>query len=160
MKQDDLLTPEEKLRLLVADRPWEGEPNHAEWVDELTGYVCEIRRYSSLLHLNGYVSIPKGHPCHGMDYDAVNDLVSIHGGLTYSEKLDRGKKFGFDCSHAGDLSPGLLLTMLDVAGSRDWGFKHDVYRDWNYVKAEVKNLAAQLYQVSLEQWNGYSKTGS
>lgn len=156
----DLLSPYEKLRLLVEHRPWEGEPDHAEWIDERTGYLCEIHRHPELLHLNGYVYVPNGHPCHGMDYNDGNDLVSVHGGLTYSEKLDRGKKFGFDTSHAGDLSPGLLLTMLDADKERDWSWKYDVYRDWNYVKTEVENLAVQLHKVSQEFWNGYGKTGS
>ena len=160
MNMQDLLSQHEKLRLLVAHRPWEGEPDHAEWTDERTGYVCEIRRHPTMLHLNGYVSVPNGHPCHGMDYNDVNDLVSVHGGLTYSEKLDRDKKFGFDTGHAGDLSPGLLLTMLDVDSTRDWSLRYDVYRDWNYVKTEVENLAVQLHKVQQELWNGYNKTGS
>jgi hypothetical protein len=40
---------------------------------------------------------------------------------------------GFDCSHAGDLSPG-----------RGPQFSHERYRDVAYVRAEVESLAAQL----------------
>ena len=81
-------------------------------------------------YANGYVAVPPEHPMYGKDYDEVD--VSIHGGLTFSEKksdmnspkwwetvekLDFTEDipedywiFGFDTCHAGD---GLHLD-------RDW----------------------------------------
>jgi len=35
-------------------------------------------------YANGYVAVPPEHPMYGKGYDEVN--VSIHGGLTFSEK--------------------------------------------------------------------------
>lgn len=35
-------------------------------------------------YANGYVAVPPHHPLLGMFYDRVNELVSVHGGLTYS----------------------------------------------------------------------------
>ena len=43
--------------------------------------------------------------------------------------------FGFDCSHAGDVSPGY---------DRSYNSYDESYRDIEYVKREVTNLAAQL----------------
>ena len=65
---------------------------------------------------NGYVIIPVGHPLHGVNYETINDFVSVHGGLTYSEYCteknkdiyglddsDLGKWIvGFDTAHYGD----------------------------------------------------------
>jgi len=34
---------------------------------------------------NGYVIIPKGHSLHGVDYDTLNDVISVHGGLTFGQ---------------------------------------------------------------------------
>lgn len=35
---------------------------------------------------NGYVLIPEGHPCYGIDY---NDIpVDVHGGLTFGQIID------------------------------------------------------------------------
>lgn len=65
---------------------------------------------------NGYVLIPKDHPFHGVDYDTINNFVSVHGGLTYAESCtssviqsfeldndDIGKwLIGFDTAHSGD----------------------------------------------------------
>lgn len=51
--------------------------------------------------------------------------------------------FGFDCAHAWDLVPGMEAMMKKVNG----GFsrpKNDIYRDFEYVQNEVRNLARQL----------------
>lgn len=48
--------------------------------------------------------------------------------------------FGFDCAHAGDLCP-----KLDSLGARS--FVGDVYRDIEYVTAEVTSLARQVAAV-------------
>ena len=61
---------------------------------------------------NGYVIIPKGHPCHGKQYDNID--VNIHGGLTFAEaakgldwpelteKDKEGWVVGFDTAHWND----------------------------------------------------------
>lgn len=66
---------------------------------------------------NGYVTIPKGHPLHGMDYDKIHDLIPqlrVNGGLTFSasgkylkwNELPKGSGnswvVGFDTSHCWD----------------------------------------------------------
>lgn len=65
---------------------------------------------------NGYVAIPKTHPYYEKHYDSIDD-ISVHGGLTYSDKMDakylpeeiRGNAadywvLGFDTLHYGDTS--------------------------------------------------------
>ena len=145
------LTPEQKMKLFIQDRPWEDEPNEAEWVDDVTGYKCRIWRHPTHQTLNGYVGIPRAHPCAGMDYDDLNDLVDVHGGLTYAEwdKATGYKWFGFDTNHGGDFSPHMYMTLLGVDRDPDW-YKNETYRDWAYVDAQVRGLAKQLEDLDKE----------
>lgn len=140
MTKQTELTTREKLKLFTADRPWDDEPDNAEWIDEDTKYMCQIRRNVNL-SLCGYVGIPKGHPLWGVKYDEfANDYIpdlSVHGGLTYSEEEEGGWWwFGFDCAHAGDLAPCALIYSTN---RRD-----ETYRTWGYVEREVRNLSRQL----------------
>lgn len=140
------LTAGQKIKLLIAHRPWETEPNEAEWIDEDTDYKCRISRHEDLGHLRGYVGIPKSHPLYGKHYsdDEIENL-DAHGGLTHSGEDQDDKDtwwFGFDCSHAGDLSP-LLLMVLVEKGRYNLDRK-EVYRTWEYVEREVRELSAQL----------------
>ena len=149
LETNTALTAEQKLKLLVAHRPWESEPNHAEWIDEDTDYKCRIVRHDHFGHLCGYVGIPKNHPLWGKHYsdDEVENL-DAHGGLTHSGEDQDDKDtwwFGFDCSHGGDLSPNMLIHMLDRELPNLLNFsRNEVYRTWEYVEREVRELSAQL----------------
>jgi hypothetical protein len=149
MLETTTLTAEQKLKLLVAHRPWESEPDNAEWEDKLTGYKCRIQRHGHFGHLCGYVGIPKSHPLYGKHYsdDEVAD-IRVHGGLTHSGEDQDDKDtwwFGFDCSHAGDLSPNMLMHILDRELPNLRHFHRDeVYRTWDYVENEVRELVRQL----------------
>lgn len=149
-----MIDAELRVKLLIANRPWEHEEQHSkEWVDADTGYVCTIWRHPTLGHLCGYVGIPKDHPCYGMDYNDMSDLVDVHGGLTYDGKdTDRGLKvFGFDAGHAGDFSPKLVLTMLGQGLESYVRMDiNEVYRTWAYMEEQVLGLAKQLKQQSGE----------
>lgn len=149
---EDLLTAEDKLKLLFPHRPWESEPDEANWVDTDTGYKCRIVRNEVTGTLCGYVGVPKEHRLYGMTYQDAekNYPFHVHGGLTYSggmkEPLDDYHFFGFDTAHVGDLSPKLAVQMLrwaktdGVAGYH----KDETYRTWDYVKGNVQMLAWQL----------------
>ena len=60
------------------------------------GLVCFVRENtwtrdpSNYGWGNGYVAIPKGHPCYGMDYDKINSRYEfeVHWGLTFSSFAD------------------------------------------------------------------------
>jgi hypothetical protein len=156
--------------------PWQDEPDKLQWVDEATGLPCLIKRNTQVTGaLCGYVGVSEGHPDFGKGYDDVE--VEVHGGLTFADfchKSDDGRDeerichvpdpgepdhvwwLGFDCSHAGDLSPAMdarlrrspLGPMPMPAG---W---EDVYRPLDYVKGHVTALAAQLHERA-----GVGKTG-
>ena len=146
-----MLEPEMKLKLLIQERPWEHEPDREEWVHELTGYKCTVWRHPTLGSLNGYVALPKGHRVWGYGYDDID--VEVHGGLTYAdEDKETGEwVFGFDCSHAGDISPKLLATLMKYvdtdAETMDWRMRTEVYRTFEWVKKEVVKLAKQLGEM-------------
>ena len=129
---------------------WDNEPDKAQWID--SGLDCLIVR-GPVGALCGYVGVPETHPAFGQGYDEQD--LGVHGGLTFSGECrpgDEGKGIchtgevankvvwwlGFDCSHAGDTAP----TMPPF-------FDDDVYRDFNYVKAQCSNLARQLAEL----WN-------
>lgn len=70
----------------------------------------------------------------------AGDLLDVHGSVTYSGegrfKDHPGFWYGFDCSHAGDLSPAFEKFLPGLSG--------DEYRTLDYTKAECASLARQL----------------
>lgn len=128
--------------------PWQDEPDHEQW--SLHGYDCVAHRHPTLGHWCGYVGIPPNHPADGQSYDDLD--ISVHGGLTFSgyltslngaARLRNWKFVGFDCGHAGDLSPGLQ----HLAQSPQTGRYADTYRTLSFVKKQVAFLAQQLYEL-------------
>lgn len=135
------------------DGPWMQEPDKVEWCAH--GLVCLAVRHESLGHWCGYVGVPPGHPAYGKEGSLD---VLVHGGLTYARPCDvRNKEhgvchvarpgepeplfwLGFDCAHAGDLSPALAqrLRYLGLPSARG------AYRTLPYVRGECALLAAQL----------------
>lgn len=130
----------------ATDKPWEHEPDHVMFMSE-AGYVCEIKRHEAHKHLCGYIYIPFGHPDYGKTYnelygESYDAAPDVHGGWTYSHDGgdDDGGKFtifGFDCGHAGDLSPGI-----------PWGSEHQTYRDIAFVTEQLENAAKQFKERS------------
>ena len=88
---------------------------------------------------NGYVVLPKGHPLHGVRYNAIPASLglSVHGGITYSESAE-------NCSES-------VRESLDLDGS-EWVFGFDTAhggdnaQNWNKsaVLAELERFAAQF----------------
>lgn len=154
-----MLDAEQKMKLLISDRPWEHEPDNEEWVHDLTGYKCTIWRHPTFGHLNGYVAIPKGHRMWGNSYnaEALQDGIAVHGGLTYSDRDKDTDEWvvGFDCGHAGDMSPKLLVTVMKYVDSStediDFRMRAERYRTFAWVKEEVCSLARQLKLLDMKQ---------
>lgn len=46
-------------------------------------------------YANGYVAVPTGHPLHGKHYDEADEVIDIHGGLTFSEPVEEIKADGW-----------------------------------------------------------------
>ena len=132
---------------------WKNEPDKAQWVS--SGLDCLIVRGPSG-SLCGYVGVPKQHSLFEKDYNSVYESldVDVHGGLTFAGlcspspdvdhkgvcHIEEGAAnkivwwLGFDCAHAWDISP-----------TYDYSFDHDSsYKNIDYVKNEVDNLAKQL----------------
>lgn len=138
--------------------PWDGEIDKKQWRDEATGYPCLIVRGYITGALCGYVGVPKNHPAFELPYEQMAQ-IEVHGGLTYSAFCRKGKEeegichtdksddpvwwFGFDCAHAYDESPKMLVYLTKGQPTLD-GIEGNVYRDEAYVTAEVQKLAQQL----------------
>lgn len=148
---------------------WSAEPDKVQWIDAATGLDCLAVRHPTLGHWCGYVGVMEGHPLYQIGYSQCPQncgewwcehrpeaLMSVHGGLTYSDTCQEGDEsravchvpasgrpdhvwwFGFDCAHSDDYSPGLSAKIGHVR------FREEVYRTLEYVKRECADLAGQL----------------
>lgn len=144
-----MLDDELKVKLLIDDRPWENEPDFEEWIDKDTGYRCRVVRNKSTLSLCGYVAVPIGHKLRGMSYQDAGDIgVHAHGGLTFGDKMDGHKWFGFDCAHADDLVPMFYVRQIASGYPTDIAqLTKGVYRTFGWVKKETAKLADSLKSV-------------
>lgn len=169
-----------KQRTESISSEWQDEPDREDF--EHAGYRCLILRNTNeeLLHLNGYVGVAKGHPAYGMGYDGMpmpyEDLyqVEVHGGVTFAQEGD-GKWptglwwLGFDCAHCGDLVPGVAMLIAKFADKPPLSevmeltkmveeitgksmFDGETYKNFQYVRSEVKRLAEQLADLDFIDW--------
>lgn len=134
----------------IEEYPYHGETEEErkekyEWIDEETEYKCSIKR-NMYWNWLGYVELPKNHPYYDKNYVDIEQNFNVHGGLTYGEN----GKFGFDSGHLEDLSPGKIYMdhqMNDeLTRFRNMYNRVASYRDYDYVKKEVKKLALQFYE--------------
>jgi hypothetical protein len=147
-----------KMKLFYPVRPWENEPDHAEWVQYISGYKCRISRMEGSGALCGYVGIPKEHRFWGASYedDELRDIGdNVHGGITYSQQGDDGWwYFGFDTTHINDFAPKLVELLIDL-GRKDLPFTDCMnYKTWEFVEDQVFWLGKRLWQ-----YNEYHKNG-
>ena len=148
-----------KMKLFYPVRPWENEPDHAEWENEV-GYKCRISRMEGSGALCGYVGIPKGHTFWGVIYDEGNEELDaiaddVHGGFTYAEEGKDGYwYFGFDTTHINDFAPKLVELLIEF-GRKDLPFTDCMnYKTWEFVEDQIHWLGKRLWQ-----YNEYHKTG-
>jgi len=138
---DMLVSIYDQYKLLEPYRPWETEPDNAEWVDESTGLHGHIMRNTITHTLCGYVGVTTGELV-GVDYNRVEmDDNTPHGGLTYSGRESNVWWFGFDCAHGEDFLPGLYIKMRMVnhSGKASWP-PTTSYRTWEFVDAEIRRM--------------------
>lgn len=157
-----MLEARHKMKLFFTVRPWEDEPDHAEWVQEPSGYKCRIKRNEITGTLCGYVGIPKEHRFWGIGYEEshveLSEIeVDVHGGLTYSAEGDDGYwYFGFDTAHIDDFAPKVVEHLLEVRGyTNEPRFKYwdsMNYRTWEFVEYEIHWLGKRLWA-----YNDYGK---
>lgn len=124
---------------------WDMEPDRKRF--DCDGYPCLILRHPSIGHLCGYIGVPRQDA--PTDY---NDFwPDVHGGWTFGGDAAPGEKpdglawFGFDCAHAGDLTPKLRLL------------PGDEYRDMDYVSRELVDVVRQLKErgICMEASHGH-----
>jgi len=117
------------------------------------GLKCVILR-GPMLQWNGFVGIPESHPLYGYNYfqkrkkeGAPEELLEVYGGITYSadslpDFLPDGLwYFGFDCGHAHDYLPLILLTDRDLTD----------YKTRAFVESETRRLARRLKELAEEE---------
>ena len=144
-----------KMKLFYPIRPWENEPDHAEWVQEPSGYKCRIRRNATTGTLCGYVGIPKEHSFWGVSYEEshveLSEIeVDVHGGITYSAEGDDGWwYFGFDTAHINDFAPKMVEHWINI-GRTDVGTLTDCmkYKTWEFVDDEIHWLGKRLWEYN------------
>ena len=148
-----MLEAHHKMKLFFPYRPWEDEPDHAEWTQEVSGYKCRIKRNEITGSLCGYVGIPREHRFWGTEYNTHDELDDIsdnvHGGLTYSrEESDGWWYFGFDTNHIDDFAPKIVEMLID-RGRKDFAFfKCMNYKTWDFVEGEIHWLGKRLWQYN------------
>jgi hypothetical protein len=149
--------------------PWVAEPDKVQYADPDTGLPALVvrNRFGALC---GYVGVSEGHPWFGKNYDDVD--ADVHGGLTFAGPCQGGSEegsichipsagepdsvwwLGFDCGHAFDLLPAQAYRMSQLrkrAGLPDspWPTcEQEQYRDLEYVKQEIAQLAQQAREAS------------
>jgi hypothetical protein len=143
------------VKLLINHRPWETEGDYFKFKTE-RGLTAEIKRHPTLLHLCGYVHIPASHPATQWDGGEVEKHLSVHGGITYKERKGGKLIVGFDCAHAEDFVPGVFASIMATKVAdreRDpWPqVMPELYRDMEFVKAEIQKLDDQL-ELGLNDW--------
>ena len=154
-----------KMKLFYPIRPWENEPDHAEWVQEISGYKCRIVRNEIAGSLCGYVGIPKDNVFWGVIYDEGNEELDaiaddVHGGFSYTSVGDDGWwYFGFDTNHYDDFAPAIAEALIKngiVEEDIKYSKYHDCmnYKTWEFVEDQVFWLGKRLWQ-----YNEYHKTG-
>lgn len=150
----------EKTEPYVVDRtgwnpgPWEGEPDRVDF--EHAGLPCLMLRHPWYGNWCGYAAVPPGHPLYRA---AIYPDIEVHGGLTYAHlcggyichvpkpgEPDNVFWFGFDCGHIMDYQPGLEAIELSmrIQPMQSAGILKEVYRDAQYVRGQVQDLAEQL----------------
>lgn len=89
--------------------------------------------------------------------------LDVHGGITYAARCREGDDesvgvchvplpgrptnvwwFGFDCAHAWDIAPGADARAVALGAPWPWHAPDEVYRTIGYVRAQCRDLAAQL----------------
>lgn len=149
---------------------WDEEPDKMQWQDEETGYPCLIHR-NRCGALCGYVGVNPGHPYYEKGYDVPNEVVDVHGSLTYAafcqnvtceetgicHVVEEGEEervwwLGFDCNHCWDFAPGMPLPSHIPRTD-------ETYKNVAFVQAECRALAKKLREVEVLGHDAASQTG-
>lgn len=143
---------------------WELEPNIK--FGRYRKHKWMVLRHNDMGFLCGYVAVRPNQAYHGCHYDSVPArFIEAHGGLTFAGTFTRkriierypdlGTDFnrfirkddwwlGYDCGHAGDLSP--------LMGLRGLSFYDDTYRDMEYCENQCREMIDQIHNLKLRKY--------
>jgi len=65
---------------------WESEPNLKRFKHK--GHLCKIKRHDTMLHLCGYIGVPKGHVMYGLKYDESSPFLKKTLNRIKKKKVD------------------------------------------------------------------------
>lgn len=127
--------------------------------------VFEINGEAFGGHLCGYCSLPKGHPWENKGIFEIE--AEVHGGITFSEENIESKDWiiGFDCAHAGDITPSILKMKKDILFEDNFpdevkemisklknsmmrSIFNPTYKNIVYAIQECKSLADQIVEAT------------
>ena len=94
---------------------------------------------------NGYVLIPKCNKFNGVHYDELNELINIHGGLTFSEAVteDFIKNWGLSENDLGSWCVGFDTCHYSDTLSK-WD-KDSVQRETDILLSQLISLSNTTY---------------
>jgi len=95
-------------------------------------------------HRCGYVKIPKDHNLYELYYeDPQFESITVHGGVTFTDRIEDDWFIGFDCIHGGD---AVDLTLVKDS-LKEFYTKHQLEGlVWTQpmVETELEKLTEQL----------------
>ena len=89
------------------------------------------------IYLTGYAMIPENTKLARLLWENIREVensISVHGGITYSEIEDGFLIIGFDCAHSGDIRD------LDIINT------DSTYKDMKFTEQELKSMIDQLLE--------------
>jgi hypothetical protein len=147
------------IKLWSLPGPWHDEPDKVQWVHADLDCLMVRSHHGNWC---GYVGVPPGHAFHGRDYGGLDEMIEVHGGLTFADSCNEDAPeghgichipepgrpadvwwFGFDCNHAFDVAPRMLLTKQLAKSYTHMG----TYKALPYVRGHVEHLAVQLAAI-------------
>jgi hypothetical protein len=78
--------------------------------DNHKGYDIVIKFFENDNHYCSYVKVPKNHRYNGIDYHDID--IKVHGGLTFSDKIEDDWWIGWDYGHYFDINKYELLDVF------------------------------------------------
>ena len=127
---------------------WSSEPDEVDWIDEVTGYKCMIRRAQELGHLCGYVCVPEDHILHGCDrktrIEMLRKDVELHD--------DYGPMEVFIEAMSDEGNGTVPLTLaLKVHGNLTWAGEIPEQEGWwfGFDCGHHSDLSPGVYALSL-----------
>ena len=123
--------------------PWEKEKDSVQWISRRSGLPMMIRR-SPEGYLRGLVGIPRGNYLYG----ARDELLTVHGGVSFCGRSDDGDFtfpdsdmwwFGFHAGHCTDVIPQNPVRV----------FHDSSYKTVAFMRRQCEKLGEQIRRFDI-----------